>query len=272
MRGWDAAEYTPVPSPSRGSCRDGAEIVVHAAIVHGPPGAPQVVGVPGLGCSHRYFRRLARALAPVATTVVPDLPGFGRSPGPPHALGVPALTATLGAWLRATNRTGSVLVSNSLGCQVALELAGSLAGPDGRTDGGSAGPLVLIGPAVDPRGVGALRHVLRLGVDGLRERPGLVAVIARDYLVDAGLRRVLATFRQALAQPVDEAAARVRVPVLIVRGEHDSVAPAGWAHQLAALLPDAQVVEVPGHAHAVHESAPGVVADLVRTVLPTAPA
>jgi pimeloyl-ACP methyl ester carboxylesterase len=257
-RGWDTAGYTPVAYP--GAPPGSASAVMHAAVVAGPPGSPQVVGVPGLGCSYRYFRPLARALAPTATTAVPDLPGFGRSPGPREALDVPALAAALGTWMRATGRAGSTLVANSLGCQVALELAARA--PD------VAGPLVLVGPAVDPRGAGVLRHVLRLGLDGLRERPTVVALVARDHLLGAGPRRVLATFRLALAHPVDEVAARVRVPVLVVRGERDPVAPRGWARDLAARLPDARVVEVAGHAHAVHHSDPGTVADLVRSVLP----
>jgi len=70
LSGWDAHEFTAA-----------AGTRVHAAVL-GPPDAPEVVCVHGLGCSYRYWLPFARALAPHARTVAVDLPGFGRTPGP----------------------------------------------------------------------------------------------------------------------------------------------------------------------------------------------
>jgi pimeloyl-ACP methyl ester carboxylesterase len=236
-------EWTPLP--------DGP---LHAAVV-GPPDAPTVVGVPGLGCSHHYFLPLARALAPEARTAVLDLPGFGPSPGPPRALDVPGLARALAAWLRATGRSGSVLVANSVGCAVALELA--VQAPE------LMGPVVLAGPAIDPRSSRPLGPALRLLGD-VRNEPRVAPRLLHDWLVAADPRRVLTTYRHALDHRIEEAAARVAGPAVVVAGEHDPIAPRGWAQRLTAALPRGRLVEVPGRAHALTTTAPDTLAAIVR--------
>ena len=52
------------------------------------------------------------------------------------------------------------------------------------------------------------------------------------------------------------------LPVLLVRGRADPVAPQPWLEHAAGLLPDARVVVVPG-AHAVNYSHPGELAEAV---------
>jgi pimeloyl-ACP methyl ester carboxylesterase len=54
---------------------------VHAA-VPGRTSVREVVCLPGLGCSHRYYLPLAPQLAPAVRVVAVDLPGFGRTPCP----------------------------------------------------------------------------------------------------------------------------------------------------------------------------------------------
>jgi 2-hydroxy-6-oxonona-2,4-dienedioate hydrolase len=43
---------------------------------------------------------------------------------------------------------------------------------------------------------------------------------------------------------------------LVVRGEHDPIVPQEWAKRLTAMLPKAQLVVIPGAAHAVNFNAP----------------
>ncbi len=241
-----SSEWTPLP--------DGP---LHAAVV-GPPGAPTVVGVPGLGCSHHYFLPLARALAPQARTVVLDLPGFGPSPGPPRALDVPGLARALAAWLRATGRSGSVLVANSVGCAVVLELA--VQAPE------LMGPVVLAGPAIDPASSRPLGPALRLLGDTGREAR-LVPRLLHDWLIAAGLPRVVATYRHALDHRIEDAAALVPVPTVVVAGEHDPIAPRDWAERLTALLPHGRLVVLPGRAHALTTTAPEALAAITLPLL-----
>lgn len=66
------------------------------------------------------------------------------------------------------------------------------------------------------------------------------------------------TVFDALLRATDlrRAAARVRVPVLLVYGERDGIAPAAHGEELARLLPDAELVRVPGATHFSTASSP----------------
>ncbi|MBY8848098.1 alpha/beta fold hydrolase [Saccharothrix longispora] len=240
--GWDAAEFT------------GA---VHAAVL-GPAGAPDVVLVHGLGCSHRYFLPLARRLAPDARVAAVDLPGFGRTPGPPRAADVRGLSLALADWLRATGRGGAPLVAHSAGCQVVADLAAH--SPD------LAAPAVLLSPTMDRHARSTSRQLARLAADAPRERPALVPLLTRDYLT-AGVRRIAATLDHLLDDPVEDKVGHLHAPTAVVRGRHDPVVSRRWAREVAALLPDGRLVEVPGAAHAVHHSAPDAVAAITRSAL-----
>lgn len=242
MTGWDRRELAVAGGT-----------LVHAALV-GRRG-PDVVCVHGLGCSHRYFLPLARHLGPSARVAALDLPGFGRTPGPPEALDVRGLSAALAAWLTATGRAGAVLVANSAGCQVVVDLA--VHSPD------LLGPIVLAGPTVDRRARSAARQVARWLADAVRERPSLGPVLARDYAA-CGPRRFRATFRHVLADPVEHKLGHVTPPAVVVRGARDPIVPHEWAAEVAAGLPRGRLVEVPGAGHALNWSAP---AELARVVL-----
>jgi 2-hydroxy-6-oxonona-2,4-dienedioate hydrolase len=82
-----------------------------------------VVLLHGLGVSGRYMMPTAERLAVHYKVFVPDLPGFGRSDKPRHALGVPALADLLSAWLDGLGIGEAVFLGNSLGCQVIVDLA-----------------------------------------------------------------------------------------------------------------------------------------------------
>ena len=224
MIGWDSSEFTPA-----------AGTRMHAARF-GPPGAPDVVCVHGLGCSHRYFLPFARQLAPAARVIAVDLPGFGRTAGPRRMLDVRGLSRALADWLRATGRAGAVLVANSGGCQVVVDLA--VHAPE------LLGPVVLNGPTVDRHARTAPKQLVRLLTNALREAPTLGAVQARDYR-DCGPRRLLATFRAMLADPVERKLRPLRTPTVVVRGSRDPVVPARWAREVAEALPRGRLADVP---------------------------
>jgi pimeloyl-ACP methyl ester carboxylesterase len=54
---------------------------------------------------------------------VVDLPGFGLSDDPGTVLDVPEHAEHVAAWLAAARLPSAVVVGNSFGCQVAVELA-----------------------------------------------------------------------------------------------------------------------------------------------------
>jgi pimeloyl-ACP methyl ester carboxylesterase len=216
---------------------------------------PPVVLAHGLAVSSRYFVPLARKLVGRFRVVAPDLPGYGRSATPPRPLGVPELADALLAWLDLLEVERAPLVGNSLGCQVAVDLAVRHPARVER--------LVLIGPTMDPAAPTLRAQAWRLARDIPREALGLNLAEARDYL-RMGPRRTLATARLALADPFEEKLPRVEAPALVVRGERDPIAPQAWVERVAELLPRGRVAVVPGAPHAAHWSSAGAVARLVE--------
>jgi pimeloyl-ACP methyl ester carboxylesterase len=231
----------------------------HGLVVQegGDPGAPAYVLVHGIGMSHRYLDPLAEHLARDFHVVVPDLPGFGSSPRPTHVLGIAEHAAVVRALVEDLGLSAPVLVGQSMGCQVVVEVMA--ASP------GLASAAVLIGPVVDPQARSATRQALRLMRDGLHEPPRLHAILTADYL-RTGPRRYGATVPHMLGYRIDERIREVAEPVLVVRGEHDPIAPARWVRDLADAAPRGTVAEVPGWGHNAMYPAPEVVGDLCRGV------
>jgi 2-hydroxy-6-oxonona-2,4-dienedioate hydrolase len=217
-----------------------------------------VVLVHGFGVSGRYMLPLAEELAGRFSVFTPELPGFGRSERPPVPLGITELADALGESLDALELERPALVANSLGCQVVAELA--VRRP------ARVGPLVLIGPTVDPEQRLARRQLLRGLSDAGREPLPLIAMTARDT-AGMGVTALLATFRSALADRIEERLPLIAAPTLVVRGEKDRFVSARWAERVVALLPAARLVDVPGEPHAVHFTQPRLVADLVEGLL-----
>ncbi|MQA17013.1 MAG: alpha/beta fold hydrolase [Pseudonocardiaceae bacterium] len=230
---------------------------VHAAVL-GRADAPPIVCVHGLGCSHRYFLPLARQLSHRFRVAAVDLPGFGRTPGPPEALDVRGHSTALAEWLRASGRGAVPLVANSAGCQVVVDLA--VHSPE------LLGPVVLSGLTVDRRARTPLRQLGRFLADSYRERPGLIPVLARDYL-RCGPRRFLETFRFLLDDPVERKLRHVHTPAVVARGSRDPIAPREWAQECVAELPDGRLAEVAGAGHALNYSAPEELGRIICSLL-----
>src|SRR5690348_18062380 len=79
------------------------------------PQSPSLVLVHGYVGSSRYMLPALDALAPHCRSYAPDLPGWGESTKPAHALGVSELADVLAAWLEAMNIDSPILLGNSFG-------------------------------------------------------------------------------------------------------------------------------------------------------------
>ena len=98
-----------------------------------------IVHVHGFAISGAYLMPTARRLVHDGVNMVPDLPGDGRSHRRDHTLDIPELAEAVLALLDALHLDKVVLLGNSMGCPVSLEVAH--AAPD-RVD-----RLVLVSPA-----------------------------------------------------------------------------------------------------------------------------
>jgi len=216
-----------------------------------------VMLVHGFGVSGRYMLPLARSLAPWFSVFVPELPGHGRSQKPPTPLGIGGLAEALRACIESLELQRPAFVANSMGCQVVTEFA--VHSPE------RVGPLVLIGPTIDPDHRRA-RHQVLGGVRELGREPlSLLAHPAQDGVMS--VRTLLATARSALADRIEDRLPLIEQPTLVLRGSEDSFVTAAWAERVAALVPRSRLVVVPGQPHAVHYTRPDLVAQLVRELL-----
>src|SRR4051812_5621951 len=90
---------------------------------HPPADAPVMMHLHGFGLSGRYLLPTAEALSDEFHTLVPDLPGFGRSGRPSRPLDVPEMAHAAAAFLDDRQIQSATLVGYSMGCPVICEFA-----------------------------------------------------------------------------------------------------------------------------------------------------
>lgn len=236
-----------------GGCRIHARIASQGVDFQRPP----IVLVHGFGVSSAYLVPTAEQLADEFAVYAPDLPGHGRSDAPPKPLNVSGLAECLVEWMNAVGVARASLVGNSMGCQIAVDAA--LRHPD-RVE-----RLVLIGPTSDPAARSFLRLAGRLLISGPFERYSLFPILVVDYLRMGW--RLVPEFRSMLQDRIEEKLPRLRVPVMMVRGGMDRVAPQPWVEQAAALCGAARPVVLPGWGHAVNYSAAPQLAKVIGPFL-----
>ncbi|WP_170121219.1 alpha/beta fold hydrolase [Geodermatophilus tzadiensis] len=223
-----------------------------------------VVLLHGLGLSSRYLVPLGRRLAALGHDVLaPDLPGFGRSPRDPHTRwpggpDVARQTEHLVAWLDAAGITRATFFGNSIGSQVAVELA--VRHPE-RVE-----RLVLSGPTPDPRYRRPWKQYPQVLRNMAFEVPTLQALFQVEYL-STGVARMVQQLVRSADDPVELRLPDVKASTLVVRGRHDRTLSQEWAEQVTRLLPDGRLAVVEGAAHNAHYSAPDVSARLVAAFL-----
>jgi pimeloyl-ACP methyl ester carboxylesterase len=193
-----------------------------------------------------------------------DLPGFGLSGEPGRVLDVVEHADHVAAWLEVSGLAPVVVLGNSFGCQVAVDLA--VRHPH------LVRGLVLVGPTVDPAARTVSRQVLRWLRDTAREDPMQLPILLRDVR-DAGLRRVAGTLAHAVRDPIESKLPLVKAPTLVTRGAKEPIVPMAWAQAAARLLPRGKLAVVPGSPHNANYSAADHLAELVlmflRTELPS---
>ena len=203
-----------------------------------------------------------RALAPDFLVYAPDLPGYGRTPGPRDALPIARLAGSLLEWMTSMRIGRPLLIGNSLGCQILADFAVRFPQRVER--------LVLIGPTVDRRARSGPRQFGRLVKDIFREAPSQPFVVAYDYLM-FGPRRLCQTFYDALEDRIERKLPRITAPVLVMRGANDPIAPRLWSRELAALAPAGRYAEVADTGHTVNYMAPRTLARAVRRFIRDVP-
>lgn len=224
--------------------------------------ASAMVLVHGLAVSSRYMVPTAVRLASYYSVYTPDLPGFGRSVKPAHILSVSELADALMGWMQAIGLSSATFLGNSMGCQIIVNAA--LRYPE------RVQRAILVGPTMDPQARTMHRAGARLLLDGLREPLHFLPVLVREY-GHAGLRRTIGTLQHAFADRMEERLPLMCMPTLVVRGSRDPIVSQQWVEQVHHLLPNSQLITVPGAAHAVNYNSPQALTHITRRFLSDLP-
>lgn len=223
-------------------------------------GTTPIVHVHGFGISGRYLLPTAEILSRRWTTLIPDMPGYGRSPKPPRALGIPALAGTLIGVLDALEIEKAVLLGNSMGSPVSLEVAHEV--PD-RVAG-----VVLVSPAGGVHNQPLSRAIRQLARDTVREKPAMARIAVPDY-VNFGPVATFRSFAELVEFPSLERMLRTPVPTLAVIGTRDPLMPhPRRIRELARLSPPhVTLAVIEGAAHAMNFSHAAELAHVVASWL-----
>lgn len=221
---------------------------------------PLALFVHGAGLDHTVWALQSRWLAFHGWNVLAlDLPGHGRSEGPPLPT-IAAMAAWLAAVIEAAGSKNAALIGHSMGSLIALEAAAHF--PE------RVRSIVLIGAAaampVHPDLLAAAAandhaaidmvnlwgHGYAAGIGG-SYAPGLWMVGAAERILEKAAPGVLHNdlkacnaYRDGLA-----GAAQVAAPAHLICGERDQMTPLKGGRALAASIPGATIVALKGAGH-----------------------
>ena len=246
---------------------NGAEVFVTTGGREFDPSLPAVVFIHGAGFDHSSWALHTRWFAHHGHAVLaPDMPGHGRSAGP--SLGsIAEMADWTSALLRAAGAAKAHLIGHSLGSLIALETAARH--PD------HVSALSLIGTAatmtVGPdllkaAEAGDQAAIEMMSIWGLGFRAELGGSLAPGLWMHGGAQAVLKTcepsvlFRDLSAcnsyGNAPTAAASVKVPTTLILGERDMMTPAKAGKALAAAIPHARTIVMPGAGHMMMSECP----------------
>jgi pimeloyl-ACP methyl ester carboxylesterase len=247
------------------------------AVHRGDPARPTVVLLHGGGANHHWWDPLAPALADRFHVVALDFRGHGDSDYPERRE-TGAFHRDLAALVRHLGRREVALVGHSLGGHVALHHAAA-----------HGGVSTLVAIEVSRGGVPRERRRMRLSLAAHRSYRSREEAVRRyrflpESQVPEPLRLAIAErsvrplgdgrfgfkfdprwFLVPPTPPPD--LAQVRCACLVVRGGDSALLTREGAQALAAELPDARVLEIPGCGHNVQLERGPEVAEAVRAHL-----
>jgi pimeloyl-ACP methyl ester carboxylesterase len=259
----------------------------------GPPDAPPVLLLHGLGGTNASMLPLLPNLARDHRVIAPDFPGFGGSDAPRWRYRASELATWVGAFTQAIDAAPVTIIGNSLGGRVAIECA--LRRPD------VVSKLVLLCPSPAFRRMRQFVPLVRLLPPGAMLAPlplphrGVVMAIRSiladpDRLPDAWYDsaadehlRVMRhywhrrAFYSAMREIYLDAAygdegfwdrlPHLAAPALFIWGDRDWIVPASFEHHVMRALPQAQSVVLADCGHVPQFEHPDETLDLIRGFL-----
>lgn len=283
-----------VQLPTRPMAREVSALGARTAYLEaGPADAQPVVLLHGLGATNASMLPVLADLARDHHVFSPDTPGFGASEAPPWAYTADQLHRWLRSFLDEVGARGAVVIGNSLGGRLGLELALRdpeavdrlvllCAAPAFRRYRQLA-PLARLLPVDLARApLGLPRSVVLTGLRRMFSRPSRVPQGWYDAAVDeylsamgqAGHRRafVSAAINIYTDEPFGgrgfwDRLRELHTPALFLWGDHDRLVPSAFAHHVMDAVPAAQSLIIPGCGHVPQFELPELTMRLTRSFL-----
>jgi len=224
------------------------------------PARPPVVLIHGAGFDHSAWALHSRYFAHHGHSVLaPDLPGHGRSAGPPLR-SIAEMADWIAALLDTTRAAKAQLIGHSMGSLIALETSArhpakvSALIMIGTAAAMSVGPELLKAAEADDQAAIDMVAIWGLGFGagiGGSLAPGLWMHGGAQRLLQACAPGVLFADLNACNSYADAlaAAAKIMVPTKLILGERDMMTPAKAGKALAAAIANARTVVLEGAGH-----------------------
>lgn len=215
--------------------------------------------------SHRWVDFVDRLPRDMFRVIIPDLPGFGKSPEPPADWGLQNYTQLVHELIQQMKIEQGVILGHSFGGRVAIQLA--------KEHPSAMRLLVLCGAA------GIVRHrapvapaffvASKVGkavfaIPGLnrledKARRGLYFMVGRRdyYYASKVMRGVMSKSLQENLRPL---LTDIQSPTLLLWGDKDRATPLSDGKIAASMIPNNKLVVLKGCGHAPQQQAPDKVA------------
>jgi len=215
------------------------------------PCLPTVVFLHGSGGTRVLWEEQVRALAGVANTVAPDLPGHGASGGKGMNR-VEGYAAAVSRFLESLGVPRPVPCGLSIGGAIALQLL--LDDPGARYEAGvlvNTGARLRVAPlileAIDKDYPGFVASMYTVGT-GEKTDPSRIRPLA-DAMAQCPPRVTRGDFEACDGFDVMARLEGIRVPVLVLTASQDRLTPPKYGAFLAGRIPGASLVNIEGAGH-----------------------
>jgi pimeloyl-ACP methyl ester carboxylesterase len=214
-----------------------------------------VLLIHGLGVSGDYYTTYATKLAEFYNVYIIDLPGYGSTPKPKKPLTIRELSQVVLAYVEMSSIDDFVIVGQSMGCQI---IAHAIAEKPHLFK-----KALFLAPTVNRNEKTLIMQSLRLFQDTFHEKIRVNAVVFSNY-ARMGVVRFLITAKDMVQDSLEQTITRVPIPVLVVNGSKDNIAPRLWCQYLAGCAIQGTSVEIPSAPHLLQCDKPDELVTITR--------
>ncbi|MBW3568975.1 alpha/beta hydrolase [Candidatus Parcubacteria bacterium] len=215
------------------------------------------------------FDKLANKLKDNYSLVLIDLPGFGGSQAPPTIWSIPDYSVFIKNFLNKLKIKPYAAIGHSNGGAIAVYGTAHqhlvvqkliLLAPSGIRSGNSAKKL-LYKALAKPAKV-SLKPLPKSVQGRIKER--VYAMIGSDLFAAVSMQE---TFKNIVNFDIQNDAARVKIPVLLLYGDKDTFTPVRYGKILSGKINNSKLEIISGAAHFLHHEQPELIAEKARSFL-----